>query len=143
LLSCIQIDVATINFPGDAMTKKELKDYEEQLKALASRLSQQIWEMREEALRTTGNSDDAGLPAEQAECPSHETEEERTLNILESQQQVLREVEAAQSRLFDNTFGLCTECGSPITKTRLNAVPYASHCIGCADKLEHKLTLVS
>ena len=39
-------------------------------------------------------------------------------------------------RMEHGTFGLCAECGDPISKPRLQAIPYARHCIRCARKLE-------
>jgi DnaK suppressor protein len=125
------------------MTKKELNAIEQKLQGLADRLSDQIWQMREEALRTTGNADDEGLPAEQLESASHEAEEERTLNLLETQQDVLREVEAAQARIVNGTFGKCTECGSAIAKHRLAAVPYACSCFACAAKQENQVGAIA
>jgi RNA polymerase-binding transcription factor DksA len=34
------------------------------------------------------------------------------------------------------TFGRCEECGRPIAKGRLEVLPYARCCLGCARRLE-------
>ena len=46
------------------------------------------------------------------------------------QQQAL--VQAALARLDDGTYGMCTVCGKPIAPERLEAVPWAATCVGCA-----------
>ncbi|MEX0959282.1 MAG: TraR/DksA family transcriptional regulator [Burkholderiales bacterium] len=43
----------------------------------------------------------------------------------------LRELEAAQVRLADSTFGLCIDCGGDIDFDRLRAFPAALRCIEC------------
>jgi DnaK suppressor protein len=44
----------------------------------------------------------------------------------------LEEVEAAQRRLRDGTFGRCEVCGAAIAPARLAARPVAVTCVGCA-----------
>lgn len=48
----------------------------------------------------------------------------------------LREVEVAQARMADGTYGACLECGEPIPFARLAANPSAPRCIVCQEKLE-------
>jgi RNA polymerase-binding transcription factor DksA len=42
------------------------------------------------------------------------------------------EVQAALARLAAGSFGICSECGEDITIGRLEAVPAARCCVGCA-----------
>jgi RNA polymerase-binding protein DksA len=42
-----------------------------------------------------------------------------------------RELEAAQARLDDGTFGKCVDCGQEIGLARLRAVPAAARCVKC------------
>lgn len=44
----------------------------------------------------------------------------------------LRLVEKALERVDDDTFGVCTVCGSDIQPRRLNAIPYTPYCVQCA-----------
>lgn len=43
----------------------------------------------------------------------------------------LAEIEAVQSRVRAGVYGMCDACGSPIPEERLEAVPEATHCLGC------------
>ena len=48
-------------------------------------------------------------------------------------------VQAALRREEDGEFGLCLECGEPVQKKRLEAVPWAGHCVGCQELQEKGL----
>ncbi len=47
--------------------------------------------------------------------------------------QLLGEVEAALERLLRGEYGRCEVCGGEISPARLEAVPWAARCIGCAE----------
>lgn len=44
----------------------------------------------------------------------------------------LAEVERAEERLAEGTYGVCVSCGSPIPDERLEARPFATLCVRCA-----------
>lgn len=46
--------------------------------------------------------------------------------------QQLAAVEAALTRLDVGTYGSCEKCGGAISPERLEAMPWARHCISCA-----------
>lgn len=47
----------------------------------------------------------------------------------------LDEIEAAQQRIADGTYGMCFGCGRPIPVARLRANPYTRHCPSCEMRL--------
>jgi DnaK suppressor protein len=53
-----------------------------------------------------------------------------------NERQLLRLVEHALSHIDDGSFGECDLCGSSINERRLEAVPWARHCLACQEKLE-------
>lgn len=46
----------------------------------------------------------------------------------------ITQIRAALVRIDKGTYGTCVTCGEPIGEKRLNALPYATQCIGCAAK---------
>jgi DnaK suppressor protein len=60
----------------------------------------------------------------------HDRELDYTLTDNETQ--LLGAIDAALRRIDDGTYGLCTNCGKPISEERLEALPWASLCIDCA-----------
>lgn len=47
-------------------------------------------------------------------------------------------IKQAISRIDGGKYGVCQVCGEPISKERLQALPYSSMCIKCASKVEHQ-----
>lgn len=48
-------------------------------------------------------------------------------------------VQAALRREEEGEFGRCVECGAPVHKKRLEAVPWARHCVACQELQEKGL----
>lgn len=67
----------------------------------------------------------------QAAAASQVFEQQRDLALRDRNAQHLAEVEAAIARLDDGTYGTCVRCGRPIAQERLDALPWAAHCIEC------------
>lgn len=60
------------------------------------------------------------------------------VSVRQSLHETLRDVEAALSRFEDNTYGLCTECGSTIEWGRLKTIPHTALCVECARRRDRK-----
>ena len=45
----------------------------------------------------------------------------------------LKLVEAALARIDSEEYGLCMDCGSAISSSRLDAIPWAVRCIACQE----------
>ena len=43
---------------------------------------------------------------------------------------------AALHRLHDGEYGMCVECGAPVSAARLHAMPEAQTCVRCQDAIE-------
>ena len=50
----------------------------------------------------------------------------------------LAKISSALQRLESGDYGLCIECGLPISEGRLKVYPYAVECIDCAEFDEHR-----
>jgi DnaK suppressor protein len=50
----------------------------------------------------------------------------------------LSDVDAALRAMLDGVYGNCAECGEPISLKRLEAIPWASHCVGCQEFMERR-----
>ena len=67
----------------------------------------------------------------QAAAATQVFEQQRDLALRDRNQVHLEAVEAALARLDAGTFGTCIRCGGPIGPERLEALPWAAHCIDC------------
>jgi RNA polymerase-binding protein DksA len=123
------------------MTKADLESYRETLLSLRSRLSGDVSHLTDEALRATGGEASGSLsnaPLHMADLGTDNFEQEFAFTLLQNQEQALDEIREALERIRQGTFGRCEECGAPIPKARLQAVPYARHCVECARKLQNR-----
>jgi DnaK suppressor protein len=51
---------------------------------------------------------------------------------------LLRDVVSALQKLDDGGFGSCERCNEPISEKRLEALPFARHCIDCQRVVEEE-----
>jgi len=75
-----------------------------------------------------------GYPADPADAGSTLSEADRTEAVLHSARAQRAEVEAALTRIDENTYGRCVDCGHDIPEGRLDARPDAARCVGCQAK---------
>lgn len=65
---------------------------------------------------------------------AQQLENEEVLSALDEEGlSVLAQVNQALQRMEEGTYGICTACGAEIPEARLDAVPYASLCVQCAE----------
>jgi RNA polymerase-binding transcription factor DksA len=59
-------------------------------------------------------------------------ERQQVAALLRDARHRLVELDQALARVDDGTYGVCVECGRPISPARLDALPAAPRCIECA-----------
>ena len=123
------------------MNKVTLERYRTLLQRLAVRINGDARAVTDEVL-DQGAGQGAG---ELSNAPMHlgdmGTEEYlRDLNatLLEHEQFLGDEVRDALARIDARTFGSCLNCGKPIAKERLDALPYVRYCKPCAETIDVK-----
>jgi RNA polymerase-binding protein DksA len=72
----------------------------------------------------------------QAAAASQVFEQQRDLALRDRAIAQLALVDAALARLDDGSFGVCLRCGRPIAPGRLEALPWAAHCIDCQTAID-------
>jgi DnaK suppressor protein len=72
----------------------------------------------------------------QAAAASQVFDQQRDLALRERTMQHLAQVDAALARLDEGTFGQCIRCHQPIAPARLEALPWAAHCIECQTAID-------
>ncbi len=101
----------------------------EQMRAQLEQLRAELTARRE---RITAHGRD-GVPADLEEQATAR-ENDDVVNSLGVQiDGELRQISAALARLERGDFGRCARCGEDIEPARLEALPYAEHCIRCAE----------
>jgi len=122
------------------MNKAELVAYKELLLGLRARLRGDVSQMADAALkksRSEANGDLSTMPIHMADIGSDNFEQEFTLSLMENEGVTLEQIESSLERIEEGIYGQCEECGVKIPKARLNAIPYATLCIRCAEQQEN------
>jgi DnaK suppressor protein len=122
------------------MNKAELVVYKELLLGLRARLRGDVNQMADAALkksRSEANGDLSTMPIHMADMGSDNFEQEFTLSLMENEGVTLEQIESSLERIEEGIYGQCEECGVKIPKARLNAIPYATLCIRCAEQQEN------
>ena len=63
---------------------------------------------------------------------------EVAIRNLDRESRLLKSVEEALDRIETGAFGVCLGCEEEIPEKRLRAVPWASHCLSCQEKLDRR-----
>jgi len=124
---------------AQSLRKEDLESYRTALTNLRDRLRGDLNQMTDEALgrdqpESSGNL--SNVPLHMADVGTENYDQEFTLGLIENDQATLDQIQDALGRIGKGTFGRCRECGEPIAKPRLQALPYTPTCIECARKLE-------
>jgi DnaK suppressor protein len=59
------------------------------------------------------------------------TEQAQSIAVLEQLNKEWAQVQAARQKLLEGQYGICQDCGRPIPRARLMALPYATLCVRC------------
>lgn len=95
--------------------------------ALRSALAGDLTQLRNMHDQSPGDVIDAAYDTAQDEVNSQ---------LAEVESRELASIENALERMKDGTYGQCEVCGGRIPMARLDALPYATVCIGCQRDLE-------
>ena len=86
---------------------------------------------RHAAASASLGADDLGDFADQANA---DAEAELNIRLRQTDIHLLRAIESALHRITQDRFGVCEMCGSPISKARLEALPWTPLCRDCMEQ---------
>ncbi len=119
--------------------KKELKDFREKLLNVREDILERIRELSEDTLmksRAEISGDISGYSIHPADMASDNYEREFSLGLVSNERRLLLEIDDALKRVKDGTYGVCLYSGKPISKTRLNVIPYTKYRKDVQEQLE-------
>jgi RNA polymerase-binding transcription factor len=119
------------HYGATAMDKKRLDYYRKKLLA-----------KREELLRNIARTEEEGRAADDdptvdlADKAANSYTKEFLFGQTNHDRVTLQLIDEALERIRENQFGLCANCQEEMQQKRLEAVPWARHCITCQEKHE-------
>ena len=100
---------------------------------------------QEELLRVVSKSEQDGRQADEeatqdiADKAANSYTKEFLFHQSDDNRRMLQLVNEALERLKSGSYGLCVACHEEVQQKRLEAVPWARHCIECQEKQEQGL----
>lgn len=90
------------------------------------------------AVENQNQQDDYGVGNHLADDATEVFLRERNIALHNNADDLIAQIDAALQRLDANSYGICQRCGQPIAAERLEALPYATYCIGCQSLVERE-----
>ena len=113
------------------LTAVELRKFTAMLLEKRNEILGSVNEMESEALGRN-RTDLSNMPLHMADAGSDNYEIDNTLGLMDSERQLLNKIDDALARIENHTYGVCEGAGEQIPKKRLQAIPWARHCVKCA-----------
>jgi DnaK suppressor protein len=80
----------------------------------------------------------AGYGNHMADDASEIFEQEKNLALQQNLKDLLAKTERALRKFDAGTYGVCEDCGETIDPARLEALPWAAHCMRCKQKSQKR-----
>jgi DnaK suppressor protein len=104
-----------------------------------------LLDKQDELLRLVSKSDQDGREADEegtqdlADKAANAYTKEFLFHQSNDNRQILAMVNEALDRIKDGSYGICQVCEQEVQTKRLDAVPWARHCIECQEKEDRGL----
>lgn len=117
------------------MHNDQLTHYREELVKLQSR----VMAKSQRTQQRMGN--EAATPDELSHVPTHPADRdtetlESDMELEANYEHMLEAIEQAFARIDEGTYGRCMDCGTDISPSRLDVLPFALRCVECESKQE-------
>ncbi|MDX6446677.1 MAG: DnaK suppressor protein [Blastocatellia bacterium] len=116
------------------MDKRKSKTYRDKLLVRREGLVGQV-----QAAEAYSRERDAEATQDPADMAANAYTKELMMSMSTNDRQLLESIDGALSRIDAGEYGKCIHCGEPILEKRLEAVPWARHCLRCQDLNERGL----
>jgi DnaK suppressor protein len=116
------------------MDKKRLEYYKKKLLARRDELMRTIARTQEE-----GRTADEDPTVDLADKAANSYTKEFLFGMTNTDRTILNMIDAALKRIQADEYGVCANCQEEMQQKRLEAVPWAKHCIACQEKMEQGL----
>ena len=126
--------MASVNATRKGRASMEQK----KLRAFRERLQQKKQEILEayNKNKTYGKEADEDGAQDIADKASNSYAKEFLFSLSNSERELLQLMDDALTRIEDKRFGVCLSCEEEMNQKRLDAVPWAKHCLSCQEKQE-------
>ncbi|MGC8555052.1 MAG: TraR/DksA family transcriptional regulator [Candidatus Acidulodesulfobacterium sp.] len=126
-------------------TDKENKDEHafsnaeiESAKKILIKMKKDIFKEIDAGIKEGSSKDSTEYRGDNYDIASSERDRELMYMLGDRERKKVREIDNALLKIKEGTYGICDECGEPISKKRLKIIPYSNLCINCQSKAEEE-----
>lgn len=121
--------------------KKDLAGFKKLILKRKQEILDDIKHISEDTLKKSqkeASGDISGYTYHMADVATDTYDREFSLGLASNERDLVYELDDALKKIEEGTFGICEECKTLVTKTRLKAVPYARLCVKCQERKEKR-----
>ena len=124
---------------ANGVTEKDYKEFEQRLLAERGKILKEMGHLENTVLKVNQREsagDLSGYSFHMADVGTDAMEREKAFMFASNEGHLLQEIDHALRKVYRGEFGPCENCGRPITRARLEAMPYARLCLACKEEEE-------
>jgi len=125
----------------DIMDKDEMRHFKYLLEQHKENREEIIDDMEEASMGEYGNfylDELSGYDNHPAEIATELYDREHHMALKKLHMKEVEEIERAEKKIEEGTYGICEKCGKEIDRKRLELIPHARYCIDCAREEDEK-----
>ncbi|MFQ5824026.1 MAG: TraR/DksA family transcriptional regulator [bacterium] len=123
------------------MNKDDLTHFKNLLLKKREDIVKELSHLKEKGITETlkdASGENSAYSYHMADVGTDNMEREKAFFFATQEGRFLYHIDQALERIEQGTYGACQECGQPISRERLEAVPHARLCITCKSNEEKK-----
>ncbi|MDA8158519.1 MAG: TraR/DksA family transcriptional regulator [Deltaproteobacteria bacterium] len=110
----------------------------ESAKKTLVKMKKDIFKEIDAGIKEGSSKDSTEYRGDNYDIASSERDRELMYMLGDRERKKVREIDNALLKIKEGTYGVCDECGEPISKKRLKIIPYSNLCINCQSRAEEE-----
>ncbi len=102
------------------------------------KMKKDIFKEIDAGIKEGSSKDSTEYRGDNYDIASSERDRELSYMLGDRERKKVREIDNALLKIKEGTYGICDECGEPISKKRLKIIPYSNLCINCQSRVEEE-----
>ncbi|MGD9015169.1 MAG: TraR/DksA family transcriptional regulator [Candidatus Omnitrophota bacterium] len=123
------------------LSKKDLNYFKKLILKRKDELMDALKHSLEDTLKKSPREaagDISGYAFHMADLATDTYDREFSLGLASNERKIIYEIDESLKKIQEGKFGICEKCKSPISKTRLKAIPYTRLCLKCQEAQEKR-----
>ncbi|MCC6349334.1 MAG: TraR/DksA C4-type zinc finger protein [Candidatus Eisenbacteria bacterium] len=123
----------------ERLGEEDLRYFEAKLLAMRARIMRELGHLESTVLKVNprdSSGELSGYASHMADAGTDSMEREKSFDLASKEGRLLLEIDDALRRVYNGTYGICEASGLPISKARLEALPWARRSLEEQEKLE-------